>query len=41
MDFIPILDKELKVMDKRIFYDEIMGLNIKKSEYNYNIVKGE
>lgn len=26
MDFNPIIDENLKLMDKRIFYDELMGI---------------
>ena len=29
MDFAPIVDKNLKLMDKRIFIDELMGLKLK------------
>ncbi|NRY01091.1 acyl CoA:acetate/3-ketoacid CoA transferase [Clostridium beijerinckii] len=27
MDFAPIVDKDLKLMDARIFEDKVMGLN--------------
>ena len=27
MDFVPIIDNNLKLMDKRIFIDELMGLS--------------